>query len=130
MGAGALKVFLDTHTAVFLWEGRKDVWGEEGKRLLETMPLVYSPMVDLELSFLFEIGKLVVEPLVIIRSLRDDFALAQAGDPFGRVVSRAAALSWTRDPFDRLITAHAMVQGAPLVTRDRIIRANYPKAVW
>ncbi len=42
----------------------------------------------------------------------------------------AADLSWTRDPFDRLISAHAIVANAPLVTADETIREHLPLAVW
>ncbi len=46
------------------------------------------------------------------------------------VTQAAAPLSWTRDPFDRLIAAHAIVANAPLVTADRTIRENLPLAIW
>jgi PIN domain nuclease of toxin-antitoxin system len=39
-------------------------------------------------------------------------------------------LSWTHDPFDRLIAAHAIVADAPLVTADRTILENLPLATW
>lgn len=39
-------------------------------------------------------------------------------------------LTWTRDPFDRMIAAQAIVADAPLVTADRTILANLPLAVW
>jgi len=42
----------------------------------------------------------------------------------------AMDLSWTRDPFDRLISAHAIVAGAPLVTADETIREHLHLAVW
>lgn len=42
----------------------------------------------------------------------------------------AADLSWTRDPFDRLISAHAIVANAPLVTADEVIREHLSLAVW
>jgi PIN domain nuclease of toxin-antitoxin system len=42
----------------------------------------------------------------------------------------AADLSWTRDPFDRLISAHAIVANALLVTADETIREHLPLAVW
>lgn len=42
----------------------------------------------------------------------------------------AVSLSWTRDPFDRLIAAQAIVADAPLVTADRTILENLPQAVW
>jgi PIN domain nuclease of toxin-antitoxin system len=37
---------------------------------------------------------------------------------------------WTRDPFDRLITAQAAVGSDVLITKDATITANYPRAVW
>jgi PIN domain nuclease of toxin-antitoxin system len=45
-------------------------------------------------------------------------------------VQAAAGLTWTRDPFDRLIAAHAILSGAPLLTADRRILANLPQATW
>jgi PIN domain nuclease of toxin-antitoxin system len=50
--------------------------------------------------------------------------------PFPRVIASARELRWTRDAFDRLITAQAMHEGALLVTRDRRIRDNFAGAVW
>jgi len=46
------------------------------------------------------------------------------------LIRAAAPLSWTRDPFDRLIAAHALVADVPLVTADETILANLPQAVW
>lgn len=48
----------------------------------------------------------------------------------GEVVEAATGISWTRDPFDRLISAHAIVANAPLITADETIRANLPLATW
>jgi PIN domain nuclease of toxin-antitoxin system len=45
-------------------------------------------------------------------------------------VQAAAGLTWTRDPFDRLIAAHAIVADAPLLTADRTILDNLPQAIW
>ena len=39
-------------------------------------------------------------------------------------------MKWTRDPFDRLITAQAAVDDSPLLTKDDTIHTYYPKAVW
>ena len=39
-------------------------------------------------------------------------------------------LSWTRDPFDRLLVATALLHQAPLVTCDTRIQENFPGAVW
>lgn len=52
------------------------------------------------------------------------------GAPFQTIVAAAAKLTWTRDPFDRLICATARAAGAPLLTRDATIIANEPAAFW
>jgi PIN domain nuclease of toxin-antitoxin system len=46
------------------------------------------------------------------------------------VVAAARKIKWTRDPSDRLITAHAALGDDTLLTRDKIIRANYALAAW
>lgn len=37
-------------------------------------------------------------------------------------ISEAMRISWTRDPFDRIITAAAMIHQAPLLTKDEMIK--------
>jgi PIN domain nuclease of toxin-antitoxin system len=39
-------------------------------------------------------------------------------------------MKWTRDPFDRLITAQAALGESTLLTKDDTIRTNYANAVW
>lgn len=48
----------------------------------------------------------------------------------GELGHAAMDLSWTCDPFDRLISAHAIVANAPLVTADEKIREHLPLAIW
>ena len=47
-----------------------------------------------------------------------------------RCAEVADHLSWTRDPFDRTIAAHAICFVAALCTRDRAIREHYAEAFW
>ncbi|WP_199317478.1 hypothetical protein [Planktothricoides raciborskii] len=46
------------------------------------------------------------------------------------MIGHSLDLDWTRDPFDRLIVAHAAVNNNILLTKDRIILANYAQAQW
>jgi PIN domain nuclease of toxin-antitoxin system len=46
------------------------------------------------------------------------------------IVEHALKEKWVRDPFDRLIVAHAKANDAPLVTKDERIRLNYRHALW
>lgn len=89
-----------------------------------------SPMVRLELQYLMEIGRLTVGGQAICDDLRHRIGLRFAAESFEEVTHAALALTWTRDPFDRLIAAHSIVAGAPLITRDATILANVSTARW
>jgi PIN domain nuclease of toxin-antitoxin system len=47
-----------------------------------------------------------------------------------QLTKAAVDLTWTRDPFDRLIAAHAIVAGARLLTADEQILEHLPLATW
>ena len=49
---------------------------------------------------------------------------------FTQALRMSISLSWTRDPFDRIITAHASLFDAPLLTKDSRIQHYYQRAVW
>lgn len=66
----------------------------------------------------------------IIGFLWDNFGIVCDTDNLAPAVLGATHESWTRDPFDRIITAQAAVCGAVLLTRDERIRANYRQALW
>jgi PIN domain nuclease of toxin-antitoxin system len=125
-----VRAFLDTHAAVFLWEGRAEIFGSGSRELLEQSALFVSPLVRLELGFLKECGKLTIEPDQILGSLVTDLGVMVTSDPLDALVPHAMDLSWTRDPFDRLLVATALLHQAPLVTRDTRIHANFAGAVW
>jgi PIN domain nuclease of toxin-antitoxin system len=130
MEPGVVKAFLDTHAAIFLWEGRGELFGSGSRELLERAVLLASPMVRLEMGFLREVGKLRVEPDQILGSLTSDYGVTITADPMDRLVPLAMPLSWTRDPFDRLLVATALLHEAPLITRDSRIQEHFAGAVW
>jgi PIN domain nuclease of toxin-antitoxin system len=125
-----MKAFLDTHAAIFLWEGRGELFGAGSRELLEQALLHVSPLVRLELGFLREVGKLKVEPDQILGSLTGDYGVTVTADPMDRLVPLAMPLAWTRDPFDRLLVATALLHEAPLITRDARIQEHFAGAVW
>ncbi len=47
-----------------------------------------------------------------------------------QLFDQAIDYQWTRDVFDRLITAEAEAMGFALVTKDKNILANYKQAIW
>jgi PIN domain nuclease of toxin-antitoxin system len=125
-----MKAFLDTHAVIFLWEGRTEIFGAGSRELLEQSVLLVSPLVRLEMGFLKEVGKLKVEPDQILGSLTSDYGAILTDDSLEALVPLAMPLSWTRDPFDRLLVATALLHQAPLVTRDSRIHEHFRGAVW
>lgn len=125
-----MRAFLDTHTAVFLWSGEARAFGTASRELLEDAILLVSPFVRLELAFLREVGRLVVPPDEILGGLVADCGVALSGDPLPAILEQALHLTWTRDPFDRLLVATAALHQAPFISRDRKIHEHYERAVW
>jgi len=125
----ATVIHLDTHVVIWLYLRDLQRLGLVRHRL-EGSRLVISPMVALELQYLFEVGKATVGAEPVLQDLAQRIGLTQCSRPFAQIVPIAWTQSWTRDPFDRLIVANALVQGAPLLTCDRLIRENCPTAVW
>jgi PIN domain nuclease of toxin-antitoxin system len=123
-------IHLDTHVVAWLFEARTELFPPIVSGLLEENELVVSPMVELELEYLHEIGRAEVRSHFVIGDLAGRIGLARSKAPFASIVDRARELSWTRDPFDRIIVATALVDDAPLLTRDQTILANFPGARW
>ena len=77
-----------------------------------------------------EIKRITVQPLAILNQLQIQIGLQVRGDSFSAVLHTALFETWTRDPFDRVIVAHARTANAPLLTSDAKIQENYPRALW
>ncbi|HEY5881776.1 MAG TPA: PIN domain-containing protein [Nakamurella sp.] len=121
---------LDTHVVVWLFAGSVDVFPPTVRALLDSEPLSVSPMVSLELDLLHEIGRTGRPAITVLAELQRTIGLTISAATFADVVSAAADLHWTRDPFDRLISAQAIAENQQLLTRDRRIRANLSVARW
>jgi PIN domain nuclease of toxin-antitoxin system len=122
-------IHLDTHVVAWLWAGDVRPLGRV-TAILDREDLVISPMVVLELQYLHEIGRLVDPARDILADLVARIGLRTSDAPFGRIVERSLGLDWTRDPFDRLIVANAIVDGCSLLTRDATIRKHFRGARW
>jgi PIN domain nuclease of toxin-antitoxin system len=121
---------LDTHVVVWLAAGASHkVAGRVLRRIREAPPVV-SPVVAMELDRLHEIGRIREPGLRVLEHLEATIGLTVSPVPFVAAVAASRELRWTRDPFDRLITASALAEGAALATADATIRANFPLAVW
>jgi PIN domain nuclease of toxin-antitoxin system len=97
---------------------------------IEEDDLFVPPMVALELAYLLETGRIVPSPQDVLTGLAADIGLAVCDKPSGSIVLRAQSFTWTRDPFDRIITAQAAFTSSDLITKDDVIRSNHRPAVW
>jgi len=88
-------------------------------------PWGVSPVSLLEIQFLSEAGKLAVNNPEFTQTVMHDprFIIDDIG--IMALVRHAQVLSWTRDPFDRLLVAHSYARRVPLCTTDRLIRGNH-----
>ncbi len=123
--------YLDTQVIVWLCQKQLNKLTGNAVTAIEQSEVLISPMVLLELQYLHEIGKILQPPQVLFNQLESQIGLRLCNHPFSSVVQTALFETWTRDPFDRMIVAHAKANGyAPLVTSDGKIRVNYPRTVW
>jgi PIN domain nuclease of toxin-antitoxin system len=123
-------IYLDTHVVVWLYSGETALFPPVASQLIEDNELFISPIVLLELQYLHEIKRIIVEPTVIFDNLMETVGLAKCRTSFGRVIAESMGLSWTRDPFDRIITATAAIHNTVLLTKDEQIRQEYSRALW
>ena len=123
-------IYLDTHITVWLFEGEIDVLSSKVINLLEQQDLLVSPMVSLEMQYLYEAKRIRHTPAQILQSLENSMNLQICDQPFGKVIQTAIEETWTRDPFDRVITAQAKLSGSTLISRDEKIQKHYKNCVW
>ena len=123
-------IYLDTHVVVWLYAGEHGRLARTGRLLVETHPLLVSPVLLLELALLEETGRIEAGAQAIFTELEASVGLSLCDLPFADVVAASLQQSWTRDPFDRLIVGQAISRGAKLVTKDRLIRRHFKDAVW
>lgn len=63
--------------------------------------------------------------------LNTSFGVTLCSQSFPAVAAVATELEWSGDPFDRIIAAQAQCNAhSRLVTKDKLIRRNYARAVW
>ena len=122
-------IFLDTNAVIYLYSGYKD-FSAHVTKLINENDCFISPLVQLELQYLHEVGRGHKKAQTIINALNHQIGLSIHDHALGGIVKAAVEMSWTRDPFDRLITAHAKAANCYLVTSDRTIQKHYAKAVW
>ena len=113
-------ILLDTNALFWVHTGHA-----RGRTLARASGLCISPVSLLELAFLEEIKRVRLAPGA--RTALGNDARWTIHNPMSLDLFDAAVdQGWTRDPFDRLIVAHARLRGWRLATGDRVILAKLP----
>jgi PIN domain nuclease of toxin-antitoxin system len=126
-----LSAYLDTQVAVWLAQVKFQRLSSGAREQIKKTDLLVSPMVLLELEYLYEIQRISLHAQEVQLKLQSELGVRTCTLDFASVVGIGIHENWTRDPFDRLIVANAKASGfSPLISADRKIRENYPRAVW
>ncbi|WP_017292779.1 type II toxin-antitoxin system VapC family toxin [Geminocystis herdmanii] len=123
-------IYLDTHVVVWLYGGLIEKISDTAKSLINQEEIYISPIVRLELQYLYEIERVTVSADDILNDLSTRIGLNICQRSFNSIITQALTINWTRDPFDRLIVANALINYDILITKDNNILANYHHAKW
>lgn len=123
-------ILLDTHVVVWLHTADTARLSPRALRAVQDSDLLLSPIVELELAYLHEVGRTGGPPSEVLSALQSLSGLSVAQIGFAAVTSTAVGITWTRDPFDRMLAAHAIAADLPLLTKDRTLLDNLEQAFW
>ena len=123
-------IYLDTHIVVWLYAGLLNKFNQSVITTLNESEILISPIVHLELQYLFEIERVKEPANVIVSDLTDRIGLRICEKAFNAVVNQSVKMTWTRDPFDRLIVANAALNDNILISKDTNILEHYVHARW
>jgi PIN domain nuclease of toxin-antitoxin system len=109
-------ILLDTNAVIWLERGHRRTRG-----LTAAGPLFVSPVTLVELQMLAELARIRFTADGGVAAIVADRRWTIDDPPSIDWFTLATEESWTRDPFDRLIVAHARLRGWPVATADRTI---------
>ena len=115
-----MTLLLDTHFLVWLVLGSRRLAGYPW--IDRYRPWGVSPVSFLEIQFLAEVGRVAVRNPEFMDAVMTDERFTVDDPPIVTLVRHALRLSWTRDPFDRLLAAHSAARRVPLCSVDRDMR--------
>lgn len=114
-------ILLDANAVIWIVQRHR-----RARRLENVARLYISPATLLELQFLRELGRLRLREGLTIEALADDPRWRLDEPPAARWFAIAGELAWTRDPFDRLVAAHARLRRWRIATGDAHMQEHLP----
>jgi PIN domain nuclease of toxin-antitoxin system len=118
---------LDTHFLIWIVSESKRLKAYPWLKHYE--PWSVSPVSFLEIQLLSEIGRGRVDQPRFTQNLMEDSRFRVDEISVVNLVRRSVELSWSRDPFDRLIAAHSLARRLPLCSIDQAMLQHHKHIV-
>jgi PIN domain nuclease of toxin-antitoxin system len=96
-----------------------------GVTLSHYEPCGVSAISFLEIQLLTESGRLNLRNPQFTEAVLSDARFAVDEVPLVALIRKSLQLSWSRDPFDRLIAAHSIARRVPLCSVDSVMIENH-----
>ena len=123
---------MDTHTALWLFEGNKKLPQNVQDIICNTENEIYINIASAwEVAIKVSLGKLDFEggsELFIFAARANNIDLLEIKGDYVKMVERLPLIH--RDPFDRMLIAAALVEGLTIVTIDENIQKYSVNWVW
>lgn len=114
---------LDTHFVVWIVSNSQRLRNYRWLRDYE--PWGVSPVSLLEIQLLAEIGRRQIANPRFTEEVMGDPRFQLDEVSVATLIQRSLELSWTRDPFDRLIAAHSLARRVPLCSLDSVMLEHH-----
>lgn len=123
-----MKLLLDTH-AVLWWQIEDPRLSTNARRAIARADLVFVSAVSAwEVAIKTALGRLRLDEPFAVNVAADDFT--ELPVTFVHAARLNGLPAHHADPFDRMLVAQAMVEGATLVTRDSALGAYGVQVLW
>ncbi len=123
--------YLDTNVIAWLAAGKIRKLSKNAERAIRRADLLVSPMVLLELEYLYDLGRTKYRSREVQLKVERELGVQVCDLSFRSIAAVALDEGWTTDPFDRIIVAHAKANGfASLISADEEFATHYSKTVW
>lgn len=134
--SGKMPIYLDTHVVVWLYHKTEGLISDRAITMVGENDLLISPMVLLELEYLFETRRIKEKARTIYDYLHETILLETCSKPFARVAGAAATMKWTNcleqliNSENRHLSVMSCQDKARFSQRIRIIGQNHVRFLY
>jgi PIN domain nuclease of toxin-antitoxin system len=118
---------LDTHFLVWIVSNSSRI--KNYPWLQDYQPWSISPVSLLEIQLLAEVGRRHIDNPRFTQEVMADLRFQLDDVSVAALLLRSLELSWTRDPFDRLIASHSLLRRVPLCSVDSVMLKHHKHIV-